>query len=401
VELPTGAVLVTEQSTGEVTDVSSGGDLTSATPFASGLLYVRDLAVTSGNRLFVSGSAGTIGVYDISAGGDFGSATPYAWGKNFFGLAVDAGNRLLAIPQNGNQVFDITAGGDFTSAAAFAYNLPIVGETPLDTVPSTTTVTLDVPGNLLIADTAAGGKDDRLTLSKVGTLIQITDLDGRPIYAGSVPGATGSGTATVTIPDASFTGEVRVSTHAGNDTLTVDLSSGNPVPAGGLTFHGGAGGNDDLTVERGSVTNFTYPPFDPAGPDGPGSGEFDIDGRTIKFTGLEPTLVALSAANVTIDMSSLGAGEDVTVGDTGTATPRPRMRRSRPTTARLISWPVPGWASSATPTRTPTPVPTLTGTIPLGPRRTTKTGSAFPPAAGRTGSAAVRFRLPSRAVPDD
>jgi len=313
-ELPTGEVLVAEQGSGQVTDIADGGNLSSATPYASGLNGVHDLTLTPDRRLFAAANKAVIGVYEITGGGDFSAASAFAWGRLFFGLAVDAGNRLLAIPQNGNQVFDITAGGDFTSAAPFAYNLPISGETPLDTVPSTTTVTLDVFGNLLIADTAAGGKDDRWTLRKVGTAIQITDLDGRAIHAGSVPGATGSGTATVMIPYTSFTGEVRVLTHAGDDTLTVDFSGGNPIPSGGVDYDGGTGGSDAVEVTGGSfgtvVHAFT----------GAGAGDIDLDNDgapDLFYTALEPFLMTSGTADLVLDITSAGITDAVLRDYTG------------------------------------------------------------------------------------
>jgi hypothetical protein len=174
--------------------VSAGGDLSLAAAYATSLPFVRDMAVTADNRLFAS-VTGKSGVYEITGGGDFASASAFATGQNFFGLAVDGDGRLLAIPANSNRVFDITSGGDFSAAAPFAFNLPIAGETPLDTVPlpppaGPTHVTLDgLSGVLVVEDAAAGGKDDRLTFTRVGTALRITDLDGLAIDADSVPAA--------------------------------------------------------------------------------------------------------------------------------------------------------------------------------------------------------------------
>ena len=107
----------------------------------------------------------------------------------------------------------------------------------------------------------------------------------------------------------------------GNDNLVIDRSNGDPIPTGGVFFNAGeAGGDDDgLTIQGGSATNLVYTPFDPAAPNVPGSGRLALDLRTVTFTGLEPTLVTVVPTNVTIDMSSLAAGEDLTIQNTGAA----------------------------------------------------------------------------------
>ena len=43
-----------------------------------------------------------------------------------------------------------------------------------------------------------------------------------------------------------------------DDTLTLDFTNGNPIPAGGLTFNGGTTGNDSLNVEGGTFTSLQY-----------------------------------------------------------------------------------------------------------------------------------------------
>ena len=43
-----------------------------------------------------------------------------------------------------------------------------------------------------------------------------------------------------------------------NDNLIIDTSGGNPVPAGGITFNGGASSNDTLTI-LGSIDDIISP----------------------------------------------------------------------------------------------------------------------------------------------
>ena len=47
-------------------------------------------------------------------------------------------------------------------------------------------------------------------------------------------------------------------TGGGNDSLTVDLSGGNPFPSGGITFNGGIAGNDSLAIVGGNQGAVIY-----------------------------------------------------------------------------------------------------------------------------------------------
>ncbi len=104
-------------------------------------------------------------------------------------------------------------------------------------------------------------------------------------------------------------------TDAGDDTLTLDLSNGSPIPAGGLVFNGGMGGDDMLQVLGGTATDVVYAVSPPGA--GNGNGTLSIDGADIAFTGLEPLLVTVMATTVTIDLSGLAAGEELTLQDVG------------------------------------------------------------------------------------
>jgi autotransporter-associated beta strand protein len=84
-----------------------------------------------------------------------------------------------------------------------------------------------------------------------------------------------------------------------NDTLTVDFSGGNPIPAGGVSFAGGAGGNDMLAVGGGS--GFTSLRYDATGP---GAGTLTFNGSSlIAFTGLEQMTVTPAAGTTTVAIS--------------------------------------------------------------------------------------------------
>jgi hypothetical protein len=68
----------------------------------------------------------------------------------------------------------------------------------------------------------------------------------------------------------------------GNDTLTVDYANGNPIPAGGLSFSGGAG-TDKLIIHGGGATVGSYTPDGTNG----AAGQIVIGTSTINFDGLE------------------------------------------------------------------------------------------------------------------
>ncbi len=101
--------------------------------------------------------------------------------------------------------------------------------------------------------------------------------------------------------------------QGGDDLLTVDLGTGNPIPVGGLTFHGGANGGvgDKLQVVNGVVGRAAYDAS------GPGMGALNLDGSTITFTGLEPIAI-VPAALGTLDINITdGLSHTLTLSDDG------------------------------------------------------------------------------------
>ncbi len=110
----------------------------------------------------------------------------------------------------------------------------------------------------------------------------------------------------------------------GNDLLTVDFANGNPIPAGGLFYDGGANSGtpgDSLTVVGAPGLSGTYRPSGAA----PGSGTFSIGTSNISFSELEPILAAefdslaliTPNANDTIEIDSPDAGQNRVGGFSG------------------------------------------------------------------------------------
>lgn len=173
-------------------------------------------------------------------------------------------------------------------------------------LPATTTVARDGAGNLLIGDTAAGGKNDTLTISLSPvdiTKIRITDPN-QVLGAGS--GAVQVDAHTVDVPAADLSGQLQVSTLGGDDTLTIDFGQGNPVPAGGLRFDGGTGGQDVLRI-IGTALVGSYTPAASA----EGEGTLHIQGKSISFRGLE--VQDYAAAGSTITLTLPGGADSIAI----------------------------------------------------------------------------------------
>jgi hypothetical protein len=142
--------------------------------------------------------------------------------------------------------------------------------------------------------TSTGGADDNLTLRINGANTEI------------VP--TGGGAALGTQLTA-ITSSIVINGSAGDNTLTIDYSNGNPIPAGGITFTGGAdsGGGDGLII-TGTGSAFTSVTYRADGLDsglitmvgGPGPG-------TITYSGLEPIIDNGDAVNRIFTLNTVSA----------------------------------------------------------------------------------------------
>lgn len=114
-----------------------------------------------------------------------------------------------------------------------------------DSHPIPTCVTVDGDGNLVVADTSTGGKNDKVKISynSPSNEIVIEDLNGT-LFDTAV--GTGNGSATITIPLGAFAGKVVFNADRGDDALTVDASFGNSGKQ--IEFNGGSGDNSMTTA---------------------------------------------------------------------------------------------------------------------------------------------------------
>ena len=81
------------------------------------------------------------------------------------------------------------------------------------------------------------------------------------------------------------TSDVVIEGTAGDDTLVVDFTNGNPIPPGGITFNGGAEvtrQGDVLEIVGGNFQEVEYNYTNAH------DGSIDLDGSVIRYTGLEP-----------------------------------------------------------------------------------------------------------------
>jgi hypothetical protein len=168
---------------------------------------------------------------------------------------------------------------------------------------ASTIVTLS-GGNLLIEDTASGGKNDTLTLSSNGTNVRVYDPN-HVLQAAS--DAIQIDDHTVDAPLNSITGSIEVNTAEGDDTLAIDYSGTGVFFAKDIDYNGqgdsGAPG-DRLFVTGGTFANVEHI-FDNAHD---GKIDLDQDGDAtrdarITYTGLEPVTLSSTSANLTLTLS--------------------------------------------------------------------------------------------------
>ena len=160
-------------------------------------------------------------------------------------------------------------------------------------------------GVLTITDIYGADSDDTITLSVGDSYVRIYDPNNT-LTAGTDATQVDDNTVDILLADIS---RIVVDTLGGDDTLTIDFSNGNPIPAGGLVFDGGVDGNDSLNLAGGSFTDAAYS-FTNAN-----DGSIELDGSTITYTGLEPIISTITASDVTLDYSD--ASETITITDAG------------------------------------------------------------------------------------
>ncbi|HND53128.1 MAG TPA: hypothetical protein PLV92_12045, partial [Pirellulaceae bacterium] len=150
-------------------------------------------------------------------------------------------------------------------------------------------------GNLIITDDQVGTANNVITIRLVPATGMI-QVDSGTSGGGSAIAVNGTGSLfdadTVEVPYSFVTGQIIVTGAGGNDSLTINYAGGNPLPAGGLSFDGGAG-NDSLTSTGGTsgsvVVNYTSS----------SAGSIVQNSRTISYTNFDGASSAVALNNVT------------------------------------------------------------------------------------------------------
>ncbi|MFO0902613.1 MAG: choice-of-anchor D domain-containing protein [Pirellulales bacterium] len=180
----------------------------------------------------------------------------------------------------GTQTATVTIQNSDSNEGNYTFNIQGVGTADAN-------VTL-AAGVLTVTGGAIG---NGLTLTRSGANLQFQEANGT---LGAGAGATQVDNNTVTIPLASVTSIV-VQGQAGNDSLTVDYTGGNPLPSGGLSYDGGTQTtSDELSLVNGTTSSVTHA-FTNAN-----DGSVTLTGAlagTITYTGLEPVVDGLIASD--------------------------------------------------------------------------------------------------------
>ena len=183
----------------------------------------------------------------------------------------------------------VTPGGFGGQAAAFL---------PQDELDSIANFAFDTIVN---ADEFGPSTDNSIVLTQSGSQIVVT-----------------VGGVTALEKPASELESLTINGQTGNDTLTIDFSGGNPIPAGGIQFGGGTG-SDALALTGGLFAMITHTLLSASDgsvsldPDGPGGAA----ASAISYTGLEPISDNLDAADRVFSFT--GAAETIALTDVGGA----------------------------------------------------------------------------------
>ncbi len=268
---------------GTVTTVINNPNPGFGESFGWSLAMSDDLLVVGARQLHNAESSSAAHVYDLSSTtknvpiASLRNPNPSVIGLGdlFANSVAIAGNTVVA----GAAFEDI---GGVEQGAVYMFNIA-----------GSNSVTLDGSGNLAIVDGYATGKANTISVSGNGSNIVLTDTVNRFDVA-PAGGVLSNGRRTLTIPISSVPGRLVISSASGDDTVTIDFTNGNPIPAGGIEFNGGTAGNDTLRVMNGStssvVHNFTN------GSDGSVVLGGSLSG-TITYTGLEPIIDNLTVAD--------------------------------------------------------------------------------------------------------
>jgi len=223
-------------------------------------------------------------------------------------------------------VFTATASDVDTPSGSLRFSLdgPAPAGAAIDATTGVFTWTATEPQGPAVYQLTIRVGDGALTDAKsfAVTVLEDTTIDAGPGAGDGVPDeyrvvrsggdllVSLHGSVIFTNPFAS-TPSLTINGSTDDDTLIVDLGGGNPIPAGGIAYHGGGPGDHDaLILENGSPETIAYTFIDAS------SGTVAVDGAVISYTGLEPITDRIRTANRTF---TFGPGADIITVTLGTA----------------------------------------------------------------------------------
>ncbi|MBC7925066.1 MAG: hypothetical protein H7039_05355 [Bryobacteraceae bacterium] len=140
-------VLVIDQTAGKVVNIGNGGNLANAGAFAYGLSTPISIAYFSGRTFVANGD--DFKIYEITGGGNMTGRTAFAAGREFLGLAATETSLYASTAYNSatTSIFNITSGGNFGGQNAAFFNLPGGGDSLFGAVPNAAPVAPPLPSN--------------------------------------------------------------------------------------------------------------------------------------------------------------------------------------------------------------------------------------------------------------
>ena len=247
----------------EIVGDSSNDDAVTVTTTATAD-SVTVVPAVNGGQVFLGGTTSMPGV----AGGATGPDITISGVTTTAGISIDGGAAADTLVYDGSPTVTPSGPGAGTLSSA---GLADVVYSSFETVDATGTLSfvIGATGN------ANDGTADTFNVAINAGLLEV-DVNGSAVLQ----------------QDVSTIDQLVIEGSNDDDTLTVDYSSGNPVPAGGLIFNGGGQTTGDSLVVIGdgigAGTSGTYTPSATTN----GDGVVSLDGTTITFTGLEPVTIS-------------------------------------------------------------------------------------------------------------
>ncbi len=255
-------------------------------------LYVTQLE----ERRVLSASPVGHAVMDFTHDGALSASRSEASSLSFEHTSVPMDNAMPSSPYGGRSVIQ-----DHHSSGNKTIYDGLMTPLSLETEPSVHVSITDGTLTVRVADQTPSSQILLQLVQEDGTeYLQISDPTNSLV---AESGAIWVDNHTLRVVMADLTGGIQVIGGSGDDTLTIDLSSGNPITTAGFLFDAGDGHDNVKLQANGEDVAFFLGRT-------AGEGAMAVGGGTIRFTGVEPNTVTLTeAATVTLNLSE---GDEVT-----------------------------------------------------------------------------------------